>query len=567
MTETEASTLTASSTGTGSDTATDTGLIRSTRVMAAGTLASRFTGLISKLLLAWAIGIAVGDAYNVANTIPNIVYELLLGGILTSVVVPLIVAAATRDTDGGEAYAQRLLTLVAVSLGIASVFAVAAAPWIVRLYIGHFSSGSPDPHEISVATTFARFFLPQIFFYGVGATMGAILNTRGRFAAPMWAPVLNNLILIATFAVFFVLPGPAGILRPSNITAAQVLTLGIGTTLGIVAQTVALVPSLRGAGFRWRPRFDFRHTGLAEAGRLAGWVLLYVLVNQIAYAVVTNLATSAFAAGGKHAAGGYSIYVWAFMVFQLPHAVIAVSVITALLPRMSRHAVSARFDLVSRELSRGLRLAAVVLVPATFAYLVLNQPIMRLLFGHFQVTDEDTAIMGWTLAGYAIGMLPFSAFQLQLRAFYALHDTRTPALVNIAVNAANIVVDVVLFVTLPVRWIVPGLAFGYAASYAVGLVAFSRILGRRLGTLDGYRVVRTIVRLTVAAIGGAAVAYLVAAAVFVPFGDGTVGSAVALFAALPLGAAFFMWVAARLRVREITALADVVRAKVGHRTA
>ncbi|MFL6138964.1 MAG: murein biosynthesis integral membrane protein MurJ [Frankiaceae bacterium] len=540
----------------------DHGLIRSTRVMAAGTLASRFTGLLSKLLLAWAIGVAVGDAYNVANTIPNIVYELLLGGILTSVVVPLIVAAAARGADDGEAYAQRLLTLVALTLGIASVLAVVAAPWIVRLYIGHFSKGAPDEHLISVATTFARFFLPQILFYGIGATMGAILNTRGRFAAPMWAPVLNNLILIATFLVFFAVPGPGDDLVPATITTAQVLTLGIGTTLGIVAQTVALVPALRAAGFRWRPRFDFRRTGLGEAGRLAGWVLLYVLVNQIGYLVITNLATSAFASGDGSGAGGYSIYVWAFMVFQLPHAVVAVSVITALLPRMSRHAVDARLDLVTTELSRGLRLAAVVLVPATFAYLALNQPIMRLLFGHFRITADDTTIMGWTLAAFALGMLPFSGFQLQLRAFYALRDTRTPALVNIAVNAVNLVVAGALFVALPARWIVPGLAVGYAVSYAAGLALFSRLLHRRLGSVDGHRVVRTLVRLTIAGLGGGALAYLVASALMSALGTGSAGSAAALCAAVPLGGAFYLWVAGRLRVSEIRALMDMVRSRV-----
>jgi putative peptidoglycan lipid II flippase len=538
------------------------GLLRSTRVMATGTLASRFTGLLSKLLLAWAIGVAVGDAYNVANTIPNIVYELLLGGILTSVVVPLIVAAAAGAADDGDAYAQRLLTLVTLTLGIASVLAVAAAPWIVRLYIGHFAKSAPDPHLLSVATTFARFFLPQILFYGVGATMGAILNVRGRFAAPMWAPVLNNLILIATFLVFFAVPGPGDALDPDNITTAQTLTLGIGTTLGIVAQTVALVPALRAAGFRWRPRFDFRRAGLAEAGRLAGWVLLYVLVNQLAYAVITNLATSALASDAGHAAGGYSIYVWAFMVFQLPHAVVAVSVITALLPRMSRHAVAARLDLVTAELSRGLRLAAVVLVPATFGYLALNQPVMRLLFDHFRITATDTTIMGWTLAAFALGMLPFSGFQLQLRAFYALRDTRTPALVNIAVNAVNLAVDIALFAVLPPRWIVPGLAAGYAASYLVGLALFSRLLGRRLGSVDGRRVVRTVVRLTVAGVGGGAVAYVAASVVLRALGDGTVASAVALCAALPLGGAFYVWVAGRLRVREIGALLGMLRSRV-----
>jgi len=264
-----------------------TGLGRSTRAMAVGTIASRGTGLLRNMVLVAVLGLeTVGAAFNVANTAPNIVYELLLGGVLTSVVVPLLVRAAKEDGDEGQAYAQRLLTLVVVVLGGASLVLVIAAPWIVDLYADDLS---PEGREL--ATVFARYFLPQVLFYGIGAVLGAVLNTRGRYAAPMWAPVLNNLVVIATGLAFLAVRG-RGALTPESLTTGQLALLGIGTTLGIVAQTVALVPPLRAAGFSLRPRWDFRALGLRRVRSLAQWVLLFVAANQLAYLVVVNLSTA-----------------------------------------------------------------------------------------------------------------------------------------------------------------------------------------------------------------------------------------------------------------------------------
>ncbi|MDX6246329.1 MAG: putative peptidoglycan lipid flippase, partial [Frankiales bacterium] len=245
--------------------------------MAAGTLVSRGTGLLRTVVIAGVIGSkGLGDAYNIANTLPNIIYELLLGGVLTSVVVPLLVRAAKQSTADGVAYAQRLLTLVALVLTVASIIGILAAPEITALYSGDCTKAADRAH----AVTFARYFLPQIAFYGVGATMGAILNTRRSFAAPMWAPVLNNLVVIATGILVLVLPDDdAG--RVPVLSHTQILVLAIGTTLGVVLQTVALLPALRRTGFRWRPRFDFANAGLGTAGRLGAWVLVYVLANQL----------------------------------------------------------------------------------------------------------------------------------------------------------------------------------------------------------------------------------------------------------------------------------------------
>src|ERR1051326_1267756 len=258
--------------------------LRSSRSMALGTLASRATGFLRTLIIAVAIGTLVGDAYNAANTIPNIVCELLLGGVLPSVVVPLLVSAARRDADGGEAYAQRLLTVVVVALGAVSVLGVALASAIIRLYL--VNAGIAP-----MATLFARFFLPQILFYGVGAMLGAILNVRDSFAPPMWTPVLNNVVVIATGLVFIGVTHTRAV-QAGHPTSGQEIRLAAGTTLGIAAQTLALFPSLRATGFRLRPRFDLRRAGLAAAARLASCVVVYVLANQVAVLIITRLATA-----------------------------------------------------------------------------------------------------------------------------------------------------------------------------------------------------------------------------------------------------------------------------------
>ncbi|MDX6222187.1 MAG: putative peptidoglycan lipid flippase [Frankiales bacterium] len=531
--------------------------------MATGTVVSRGTGLLRTVVIAGVIGSrGFGDAYNIANTLPNIIYELLLGGVLTSVVVPLLVRAAKQGTDAGVAYAQRLLTLVALVLGVASVIGVLAAPQITALYAGDCTKAADQAH----AVLFARYFLPQIAFYGVGATMGAILNTRRSFAAPMWAPVLNNLVVVVTGLIVLVLPDDhTG--KESVLSHTQILVLALGTTAGVIVQTVALVPALRRTGFHWRPRFDFANAGLGAAGRLGSWVLVYVLANQLSYFVVVRLAHQTLATGEQCAtpppgSGSYTTYVLAFVVFSLPHAIVAVSVITALLPRMSRHVVDGRPRLLPLELSRGLRLASVVLVPAMFGLIVLAQPVATTLFRHGLVHEADARVIGWTIATFALGLIPFSAFQLHLRAFYALHDTRTPAYISIVVNAVNALADVVLFLSLHGSARLPGLAGGYALSYLVGVALTSRVLSRRLGSMDGPRTVQTLIRLALASALGAAAAWALSELTGALAGHGVAGSVLALVLAVPAGAWVMLRVSVRLRVPEVARLLAALGGRV-----
>jgi putative peptidoglycan lipid II flippase len=537
--------------------------------MAVGTIASRGTGFVRTAVLAAALGSgALAETYNIPNTVPNAIYDLLLGGILTSVVVPLLVNAVQDDAAAGEVYAQRLLTVVAVVLGACTALAVLAAPLIVDAY-AHGLTGQ----QRSLSVTFARFFLPQVFFYGLSATIGAILNTRGRFAAPMWTPVLNNLVLIATGLLFInVTSGiPAAKLNNLDVhlTTGEVRLIGIGTTAGVVLQTIALWPSLRASGFRWRPRFDWKGSGLGEAVSLGGWVLAYVAVNQAGFAVITNLGKAAGKAASAHRVGHtdtFSAYMYAYQLFQLPYAIVAVSVITALLPRMSGHAAAGRFNDVRADVSAGLRTSGVAVVPAAVMLIALAPQIVTVVFRCLpdtRVTAADARYIGWVLVAFAVGLVPFAMFQLLLRAFYALHDTRTPALINVVATVVNIGLDIGLYMTLPTGWRVVGLALGFAASYWVALALTARAVGRRLGGLDGRRVTQTYVRVAVASVVSGAAAYGLADLTGVLLGRGFSGSVVALVAGAGIGIAILSTAASRMRIDEATQVLQLIRARLG----
>ena len=531
-------------------------LLSSARVMAVGTVASRATGFLRTAVLAAVLGVAtVGDAFNIANTAPNIVYELLLGGVLTSVVVPLLVRAARDGEEQGRAYAQRLLTLTLFGLGGAVLLLVLAAPLVVGIYL---RTGTPT---YDLAVLLARFFLPQVLFYGLGAVMGAWLNTQGRFGAPMWAPVLNNVVVIVTGLLFLLVPGP-GQLTAGTITHGQTTLLGVGVTLGILAQTLALVPSLRATGLSLRPRFDLRGTGLRSAGRLARWTLVYVVGNQLALVVVARLASSRVGSGGR----GYTAYVSAFVLWQLPHAVVAVSIITALLPTMSRAAADGRLDELRRRLDDGLRLAIGVLVPAAVAFVVLGRPIGTIVFAHGRTTGGQARFIGVVLGVFACGLVAFSTYQLQIRAFYALQDTRTPALVNLVVNGTTVTVDLALYAVLPPDLTVLGLAAGQASSYLLGVAVCTRVLAGRVPRDPAGHVLRTTCRCLVAALLPALGALVVLTLVTALLGTGFLAAVLATGLGGAVLAGGYVACARRLHVDEVDVLAGPVLARLGVRT-
>ncbi|HYT10364.1 MAG TPA: murein biosynthesis integral membrane protein MurJ, partial [Mycobacteriales bacterium] len=428
--------------------------------MAVATAASRLTGFLRSLAIAAAIGLlVVGDAYNTANTLPNIVYELLLGGVLTSVVVPLLVHAQERDTDGGVAYTQRLLSLATVALAVATLVATLAAPLLTALYV------PVGGDKADLTTFFAYLLLPEIFFYGLGAMIGAVLNTRGVFGAPAWAPVLNNAVVILVAGLFLAVTRGSGRPTPQSMGSGEVLLLGLGTTLGIVVQALVLLPALRRSGFRWRWRLDARGARLGEAGTLALWVLGYVAVSQVGYLVQVRLA-NAVAPGDP----GYAVFTNASLLFQMPYGILGVSLLTALMPRMSRAAARGDRDSVVADLSLGSRLSALALLPVTALFVVLGPAIGTVVYGHGRAGLDSARQVGLVLAVSAFGLVPFAVTMLQLRVFYAVKDARTPTLINVGMVAAKVLLCLGVAAVLPDRHLVAGLAVATSVSYVVGAV-------------------------------------------------------------------------------------------------
>ena len=534
-------------------------LLRAGAIMAAGTMVSRVTGFLRTAVMAAAIGTTLlGDAYNVAYQIPYILFDLLLGGMLSSVIVPSIVRAQQRDPDGGVAYEQRLMTLATLLLVSVAALGVLLARPIIELYTSDLS-----PRGVEVAATLARYILPQIAFFGLGAIAGAILNTRDRFAAPMWAPVLNNLVVIGVGLTYIVIVG--GTDDINEVTAGELALLGLGTTAGIVAQSIALVIALHRAGFRFRPRFDFRGSGLGELAKLGGWALAYVAVYQVGFVVTTNLATAAgvqAAAEGVDYGAGWTPYNYAYQLFQLPYGIIAVSVITAMLPRMSRFAAEGRFDSVREEFASGVRTVCSLIVPGGVLLMVLGPAVTVLIFSHGANSTEDAIYIGNVLQVFGLALVPFSLFQLLLRVFYALGDTRTPAFIAAGNATFNATLSVLLYLVLPARYTVLGLALSFAVTYVVSAAATWMLASRRVGGLGGRHVLEGLGRMYGAAVPCAALALGVLWATRTLLGLGTVGAIVMLAAGGGLGAAVYFVLANRMRIPEVKSIVGLVAGRL-----
>ena len=434
----------------------------------------------------------MANSYNNANTLPNAVYDLMLGGILSAVVVPLLVSAAKRNTDRGEAYSQRMFTLVTIALFGLTLVATAG-----RLPAGRPVRACADRRRAHLAVIFAYFFIPQIFFYGVSSMAGGVLNSRGSFAAPMWTPVLNNIVVILVL-LLFIATGGIGT-NPSDISTAQIQLLGFGTTLGIIVQTAALIPALRRVGFRWRPRFDFRRTEVAEIRRMAAPLFGYIVTTQVSFLVVQNVAN---AASNHVPSDSFSTYTYAWMLFQLPYAVVGVSVITALLPRMSAHAAERRFALVRSDFSTGVRLSSAVVVPAALLLIVLGGPLAEFLFGivHGSTTVAENRYIGEVFGAFSLFLVPYMMFQLLLRVFYALHDSRTPMYIGVATMIVNSGISLLALYLLPAGHVVEGLGVAFGLGNLAGAIVAWRIASRRLGGLAGHEISRTLVRMHLAAL-------------------------------------------------------------------
>lgn len=518
---------------------------RSTGLVAVASLASRLTGFVRQLAVVGVLGFAIlNDSYTISNTLPNIVYELLLGGVLTSVMIPLLVRAQTEDADGGEAYTRRLITLTVVALLVATAVAMVAAPLLTRLYIGGDGSGTADP---ALATALAYLLLPQIFFYGLGALLGAVLNSRGGFGAFAWAPVLNNVVVLVVLGVYALMPGEIS-LDPVRMGDPKLLVLGLGTTLGIAAQAFVLIPAVRRAGFRYRPMWGW-DPRLTRAGGLVVWVVAYVLIGQAGYVLTSRVATAA-------QAGSFAVYSNTWLLLQVPYGVLGVSLLTALMPRMSRAAAEGRTADVVADLSLGSRLSAVFLVPISVLLTVFGTPVGVALFGLRAANLDGASQLGTALAVSAFGLLPYAITMLQLRVFYALTDSRTPTLIQLFTVAVKIPLLLLCPVLLPPDDVVLGLAAANSASFVAGAVLGQLLLRRRLGRVPTGEVLSTVGRTLVASLVAVFAAFGVVTLLtgvldgLSPLGRAWATLAVTLVVALPL-----CMVGLRLvRVRELDPL-------------
>ncbi|MEV0805429.1 murein biosynthesis integral membrane protein MurJ [Micromonospora sp. NPDC050200] len=537
----------------------ETSAAANSAVMAVGSLISRGTGFIRNLMIGAALGNLVGNAYTTAQFLPNQVYEFLLGGVLTSVLIPVLVRRRKIDPDRGEAYAQRLLSLAVITLAAAALIAMVSAPVLTTLY----ASGQ-DKNYTGLVNNLSYLMLPMLFFTGVSALIAAVLNTRGHFAAPMWAPILNNLVVIGTFGLYILVYG-AKALKPTDLGAGQILLVGGGTLLGVAVQATGLLPALRKVGFRWKWRFDFRELGLRELAQLGAWMFCYVAVNQLGLFVVVNLLTRAAGdAGEGKSRAGLLIYNNVFLLLMMAHGIIAVSIITALMPRMSAAAADGRFRDVTADLSRGTRMVTAVLAPIAVCYAVLAGPISRVVFQYGAFDGDNARATSTVLLVAAVGLVPFAISQLFTFAFYALPDTKTPALVNIPVVALRVLLQVGLFVAFSATFAAAGMMLGNAISYVAAAVISAMLLRPRVGRIGLGGIMRTMGKVLVAALGAALVGLLV---VNLLPGDpadlGWVAAAVQLVIGGAVIGVTYLGLAMVLRIGEITEVVGMVRRRLG----
>ena len=454
-------------------------VLKSSAIMAVGTIFSRITGLGRNLLLVAALGTAIiGDTFQVANTIPTVVYILVAGGALNAVFVPQIVREMKKP-DGGNAFVSQLATATFTILAIATAIGVLAAPLVVRLYAAKFG-GSGLETEFELTVLFTRYCLPQILFLGLFTLFGQIANARGSFGPMMWAPILNNLVVIGVLIGFIAIAPNA---QDGVISTSAKTLLGLGTTFGAFVQAAILIPVIVKSGVRLRPNFHW--SSLGKSTHLAKWTMIFVLINQAGFVVIVNLATAASVRAkesGIDVGVGFTPYQNAHFIFLLPHSIIAVSLVTALLPRISRLAADTQISNVRDEIQQTLFNLYSLIIPAAFAMLFLGQPIAHLIFAGSN--SADASQIGMILSGFALGLIPFCSSYVMLRGFYAFEDTKTPAAITLLMNIVTILCATISYFVLPIRFITVGIAVSFGIGYLSSSLLARFLLSKRIGLLS-----------------------------------------------------------------------------------
>lgn len=459
---------------------TPRGMGRSSALLASGTVVSRILGFVKIIFLAQAIGVAgsaAADAFGVANQLPNNIYALIAGGVLGAILVPQIVRAGLHD-DGGQRYINKLLTLGITVFASITLLATLAAPLLVALYTQEAPEGGDGftSEGVALATAFAYWCLPQVFFYALYSLLGEVLNARRAFGPFAWAPAVNNIVAIAGLVVFIALFGGADVNSDvSAWTPAKIAILAGTATLGIVAQAVVLLFFWRNVGLTYRPDFRWKGVGLARTGKAAGWVFAMILVTQLAGLVQSRVASLST---GDDA--GIATLQASWLIFMLPHSVIAVSIATVFFTKMSSHATAGDIPAVRDDLGSSLRTIGLLIVVSSFALVVLAIPFARV----FESNYTNVQSMAAVIAAYMIGLVPFSAVFVLQRTFYALEDTRTVFFIEVA-KSALFVVGFLLCERLPIEWIAVGIALVSSFTFLVQAILTFVLLRRRIGPLGG----------------------------------------------------------------------------------
>ncbi|MCA0293753.1 MAG: murein biosynthesis integral membrane protein MurJ [Actinobacteria bacterium] len=534
-------------------------LINATAVMASGTMISRILGLVRAMLIAFVLGNGTRqvEAFNFANTVPTTLYLLLAGGTLNNVLVPQIVRAVTHDEDGGKAFVDRIITGFVMILGVLTLVVTLATPLVMSLFARAWTSPDMADHWRSLLLM-SYICMPQLFFYGVFFLIGQVLNARDRFGPMMWAPIANNVVSIGVFALYLSIWGNQTALSGQPFTEQQAWLLAAGSTLGIVVQTVIMLPYLKKAGFAYRPRFDLKGTGLGRTFHVAKWMVGYVALTTLVQMLVANLASGATTTEATASSGaGWTVYQNAYLIWILPHSLLTVSLATAMLPSASRYAVAGDRAGVAAETDRAMRLATTFLVPASVGLMVLADPITRLAFGN-GTGAHDYIYIAWALVAFAIGLVPFTIQYLYLRAFFAMDNTRTPFLLQLWISGVNAAAALAL--ALP--WDDPStvaarLALAYSLSYFVGVAITHRVLRRRLPELPGRATLQHLGRLLVATVPAAALAWGISW--WFERYPGLLLRVVGLALAGVVAVLAFFFAAKRLRIPEATTLLELLR--------
>ncbi|MDQ3957352.1 MAG: murein biosynthesis integral membrane protein MurJ [Actinomycetota bacterium] len=524
-------------------------LARGAAVITVATALSRVTGFVRVVVVAAAMGTTyLANTYQTANTAPNLVFELVAAGVLTSIFVPTFVDYIVRGRqdegwEAGNALASVALVFLA---GLALVLAF-AAPLVMRL----LTVGVEDPalreREVELGSTFLRLFAPQVAFYGAGMIMTGALHAHRRFALPAFAPLLNNVVVIAVYLTYAAMRSGR---HPTvgGITGTETFVLGAGTTLGVVAMTVCLVPQLVRLGWRFRFRFDLSHPAVRKGARLGVWALGYAGGYQAGLIVVLMLA--------NRVEGGVAAYQWAYTFFYLPHALFAVPIFSVLFTAMSEHVARREADPVQERLRDGLSMLVFVLAPIAVALLVLAEPLARVTLQYGAMTGTGARLVARCLAAFAVGLPAYSMFLVFTRAFYAIGDTRTPALVNAGAVALASASGAVLFLVAPGGWEVPALAAGHSLGFGAGALALARVFSARVGRLRSTQVLGTTVRSTGAALVSGAV---MAAVVWLLPGDEPAAALLTLVTGGVAGAACYAALMAWSRSQELRRVVLLVR--------